>query len=86
MSRNSTVFRFLWCLTLAAMLVGACGSSVLAGFSDVGAVSGYARDAVEWAVENRIMLGSNHQIKPKDTATRAEACALLMRYRDYLRK
>ena len=60
--------------------------SALAGFSDAGAVSGYARDAVEWAVENRIMLGSNHQIKPKDTATRAEACALLMRYRDYLRK
>ena len=60
--------------------------SALAGFSDAGAVSGYARDAVEWAVENRIMLGSNHQIKPKDTATRAEACALLMRYRNYLRK
>ena len=33
MSRNSTVFRFLWCLTLAAMLVGACGSSVLAAYA-----------------------------------------------------
>ena len=58
----------------------------LAGFSDAQTISNYARDAVEWAVENGIMNGSNQQIKPRDTATRAEACALLMRFRDYLGK
>lgn len=30
MSKNSTIFRFLWCLTLAAMLVSAFGLSALA--------------------------------------------------------
>ncbi len=58
--------------------------NMLSGFTDAAAISGYAHNAVEWAVENHIMYGSNNQIRPRDTATRAEACALLMRLRDYL--
>ena len=58
--------------------------NLLAGFSDQGSIASYARDAMEWAMENRILRGSGGRAMPRDTATRAEACAFLMRYRSYM--
>ena len=55
----------------------------LAPFSDAGDVSTFAQDAIQWAVGIGILKGSGGKINPKATATRAEACALLMRYRSY---
>ena len=44
-------------------------------------VSGYANDAINWAVENGILNGtSNGTLNPKSAATRAEVAAVLMRF------
>ena len=53
----------------------------LSGFADAGAVSGYARAALAWAVENGILYGKDgNRLDPKGTATRAECAALLWRF------
>ena len=46
------------------------------GMADWGEVSGWAKDAVAWAVESGIM-GSTGKVRPQDACTRAEACAML---------
>ena len=48
------------------------------GMPDWAEVSGWARDAVAWAVE-RGVIGSTGRIRPQDACTRAEACAILCR-------
>lgn len=70
---------------LAAMLYRYAGSPKAAGsqlyFSDAQAVSGYAREAVAWAVENGILNGyGDGRLIPGGSATRAETAAMLMRY------
>ena len=46
-----------------------------------GVVSGYARAALAWAVENGILYGKDgNRLDPKGTATRAECAALLWRF------
>lgn len=53
----------------------------LEGFADAGKVSSYARNAVEWAVERKILAGKGNGIlDPRGSATRAEVAAVLMRY------
>lgn len=53
----------------------------LSGFADAGAVSGYARAALAWAVENGILYGKDgNLLDPQGTATRAECAALLWRF------
>ncbi len=53
----------------------------LEGFADAGKVSSYARNAVEWAVERKILAGKgNGVLDPRGSATRAEVAAVLMRY------
>lgn len=50
-------------------------------FSDYGSVSGYAADAMEWAVENGIISGyTDNTLKPGNAITRAEIAALISRY------
>ena len=59
--------------------VGAGGA--LSAFNDGAEVSGYAREAMAWSVEQGIITGKDGGIlDPKGTATRAEAAAMLMRY------
>ena len=49
-------------------------------FKDSGTVSGYAREAVEWATAVEVVRGDDTgAIRPKDNATRAEAAALMVR-------
>lgn len=56
-------------------------SGDLSGFVDSGKVSGYARDAISWAVDRGIMNGSagngGMMLNPKNQLTRAEAAKLL---------
>jgi hypothetical protein len=52
----------------------------LSRFSDAGSVSGYAVDAMAWAVENGIIKGENGALMPRDSATRAQAAAILQRF------
>lgn len=53
----------------------------LASYKDGGSVQSYAADAVAWAVQNRIINGyGDGSIRPAGYATRAEVCAILMRF------
>ena len=52
----------------------------LDSFSDATSVSIYAADAMQWAVANGIVNGSNGKLNPQDNATRAEVAAILMRF------
>ncbi len=57
------------------------GAKLPAGFADCGNVSGWAADAMAWAVEQGIIKGvdSSH-LAPRGTATRAQAAAMLCRF------
>ena len=52
--------------------------SAIKGFSDVSLVSGYAVDAMNWAVTQGIMSGKNGRLDPKGNATRAECASMIM--------
>ncbi len=53
---------------------------VLAGYADANAISGYAVDAMAWAVGNGIVNGITETVlAPQGTATRAQIATILMR-------
>jgi len=54
--------------------------TVFEGFPDRGEVSGYAADALQWAVTWRIINGSDGRILPKNTASRAEVAMIILNY------
>ena len=57
------------------------GAASLAGFADGGKVSGYARQAMAWAVYSGLMVGmEDNTLRPQGTATRAQVATMLMRY------
>ena len=61
------------------------GGMSIAGFSDAGEVSAYARDAVKWAYGIGLIEGRTATtLAPKGTATRAEVATILMRYCKYV--
>ena len=47
------------------------------GFSDVGDVSGWAREAMNWAVSQGVMSGKGGRLDPKGKATRAECASMI---------
>ena len=62
----------------SAMQTGDYGNSL---FMDSDEVSHYAEEAVLWAVDTGLMQGySNNKLLSKNSATRAEAATLLMRF------
>lgn len=70
---------------LAVMLYRFKGSpnvtDVVLDFPDADKVSGFAADAMKWAVEQGIITGrSNGSLDPKGNATRAEVSAMLQRF------
>ena len=70
---------------LATMLYRYAGSpdtnGSLTAFNDADSVSGYAQNAVKWAVEKGIVTGkSANKLDPKSSATRAELAAMIQRY------
>ena len=69
---------------LVAMMYRYAGSPKADGkldsFSDAASVSTYAADAMQWAVANGIVNGSNGKLNPQNNATRAEVAAILMRF------
>ena len=53
----------------------------IGGFSDVGKISGYAVDAMNWAVSEGLINGvGNNNLSPDTFATRAQIATILMRY------
>ena len=69
---------------LVTMLYRYAGSPAadgrLDGFADAASVSSYAEKAMQWAVANGIVNGSDGKLNPQDNATRAEVAAILMRF------
>ena len=69
---------------LVTMLYRYAGSPKADGkldsFSDSASVSSYAENAMQWAVANGIVNGSNGKLNPQNNATRAEVAAILMRF------
>ena len=69
---------------LVTMLYRYAGSPAANGsldnFSDASTVSSYAVNAMQWAVANGIVNGSNGKLNPQNNATRAEVAAILMRF------
>ncbi len=58
----------------------------LAGFKDYTDVSDYAKEAIGFAVDNKIITGRDeNNIAPKETATRAEVAAMLMRFVEFVK-
>lgn len=56
-------------------------SASLSGFSDSAAVSGYAQEALSWAVGANLVSGmGNNALNPAGTATRAQVATILMRF------
>lgn len=53
----------------------------LKGYSDLAKISAYAKDALNWAVGNKIMNGTTDALlAPQSTATRGQTAVLLSRY------
>ena len=69
---------------LVTMMYRYAGSPATNGsldnFSDAASVSSYAANAMQWAVANGIVNGSNGKLNPQNNATRAQVAAILMRF------
>ena len=52
----------------------------LASFPDAKDISGYALEAMNWAVARGLINGSDGKLLPQDTATRAQIAVILARY------
>lgn len=52
----------------------------LSSFPDAGNVSGYALDAMKWAVAEGLVNGSDGKLLPQGNATRAQVATILMRF------
>lgn len=56
-------------------------TSALERFVDAGQVSGFAKDAISWAVQQKIIFGKGGDVlDPKGSASRAEVAAMLKRF------
>ncbi|NLB30023.1 MAG: S-layer homology domain-containing protein [Clostridiales bacterium] len=54
--------------------------AAIQGFPDAGRVSGYAKDALNWAVYNSVMSGSDGYLLPLDTAQRSHVAQIIMNF------
>lgn len=61
-------------------------SAALTGFSDADKVSGYAAEAMQWAVAEGLLQGSNGKLNPQGSATRAQVATILMRFMEKIAK
>ena len=52
----------------------------LSGFPDAGKVSSYAQTAMQWAVAEKLVNGSDGKLLPQGNATRAQVATILMRF------
>ena len=52
-------------------------------FNDESQISGYALEALRWAVENGILNGDGERLGPQDQATRAQAAQMLKSFIDH---
>ena len=58
---------------------GEAGKDAVSAFPDADKISNFAKDAMNWAVAEQIILGDGNYLNPRGNATRAEAAAMLLR-------
>lgn len=88
-NRDITREQLVTMLYRYAQLIGADDgtSTSIAAFADSGSVSGYAQDAMKWAVAQGFVSGvGNNRLDPTGKATRAQVAAILTRFTDYLQR
>lgn len=61
-------------------------SAALTAFTDADKVSGYAAEAMQWAVAEGLLQGSNGKLNPQGSATRAQVATILMRFMEKIAK
>ena len=66
--------------------IGATGGKELTDFADAKDVSGFALEAMKWALGNGIITGKGTAIDPKGTAQRCEVAAMVARFAKFLEK
>lgn len=54
--------------------------NAISSFNDASTVSNWAKNAVAWNVEQGVLTGSNNNLMPKKTATRAELAVIIERF------
>ena len=70
---------------LAKKVTAALGNQAPASLDN--APAAWSKDAVNWALENRLLLGdSNGNLKLRENLTREQFCVMLKRYHDMLQK
>ncbi|MNJ57013.1 Endoglucanase precursor [compost metagenome] len=58
-------------------------SGAVLHYEDAGHISIWARDAIQWAAEQQMMVGlPNHRFQPQENAVRAEAAVVLLKLID----
>ncbi len=60
--------------------VGEFSDVLLYDYSDNQSISSWAREAMGWAVYNRVITGSDSKLLPRDNATRAQAAVIIKNY------
>ncbi len=64
---------------------GETGAGDYTGFSDAVSVSGFAEEAMAWAVGNGIITGDQNMLNPQGKTSRAVCAAIIMRFADGLK-
>ena len=65
---------------------GTSASASLSAFSDAAAVSTYAKAPLSWAVEEKLVNGTDGKLLPRASATRAQVAAILHRFVENITK
>ncbi len=60
--------------------VDVSGKNDMARFDDTDKISPYAKEALSWAVEAKLITGIDSSLEPAGSATRAQVAAILMRF------
>ena len=61
-------------------------SASLSGYTDASSVSGWAKEAMRWAVGSGLIQGSNNALTPQANASRAQIATILMRFAQNIAK
>ena len=61
-------------------------SENLTQFTDASDISAWAVSAMQWAVGQGLIQGSNGQLRPQANASRAEVATILMRFCELMKK
>lgn len=61
-------------------------SAALSGYTDASSVSGWAKEAMQWAVGSGLIQGSGSALNPQANASRAQIATILMRFAQSIAK